>query len=466
MAEPAPPPIRPTLLAGWGRTAPTAARLITPPSAAGVSSALQRANGRGIIARGLGRSYGDAAQNSGGVVMSALGLDRILDVDVAGARVRVEAGVSLDRLMQVLLPLGLFPMVTPGTRQVTVGGAIAADIHGKNHHVDGSFCSQVERIVLETPALGRMVASPETDDDVFWATAGGMGLTGVVLEATLRMIPVETSMMRVDSERVPDLETLMARMVESDAGYRYSVAWIDCLARGAALGRSVLTRGDHARRDDLPPADRSPERALAFHPREWLTAPPWAPSGMLNRVTVAAFNEVWYRKAPRHAEGRIESIGAFFHPLDGMSRWNRLYGRRGFVQYQLAVPDGAETALRAAVEALSQAGCASFLAVLKRFGDANRAPLSFPMRGWTLAVDIPAASDGLSRLLDRLDDLVVSAGGRVYLAKDARLRPELLPLMYPELPRWQTLRQRLDPHGCLQSDLARRLWSLLEAGSG
>jgi decaprenylphospho-beta-D-ribofuranose 2-oxidase len=410
--------------------------------------------GRTVVARGLARSYGDAAQCAGGVVIDTTALDGVLEADLEAGWVRVGAGASLDGLMRSLVPRGWFVPVTPGTRFVTVGGAIAADIHGKNHHRDGSFCSYVTRLSLATPT-GRRELSPDTDPDLFWATAGGMGLTGVVVEATVRLIPIETSRMLVDTERADDLDDCMARMTARDDDYRYSVAWIDCLARGRSMGRAVLTRAVHARRDDL--SARGQRDPLRFDPAVRVQIPVTPPSGLLNPVTVAAFNEVVFRTAPRRRLAHPEPLATYFHPLDGVGGWNRLYGPRGFLQYQFVVPFGAEEALRDVMARLSARRVASFLAVLKRFGPGDAGHLSFPAEGWTLALDLPIGAAGLGDLLDGLDDTVAAAGGRVYLAKDSRLRPDVLETMYPRLGEWRAVCAGVDPGGTLGSDLGRRL---------
>jgi decaprenylphospho-beta-D-ribofuranose 2-oxidase len=319
----------------------------------------------------------------------------------------------------VIVPAGFFLPVTPGTRNVTVGGAIAADVLGKNHHVDGSFVSHVRQLRLIDGQGALLTLSPEDPDpagrQAFWASVGGMGLTGVIVEATFALIPISSSLISVDTDRYRDLDGLMAAMVAADARYRYSVAWVDSLD---PRGRGVLSCGDHAPAEQLAGVQR--QDPLAYDPRALAGAPAFLPGGLLNTWTVRAFNETWYRKAPLHCKDEFQAIAPYFHPLDGVKDWNRIYGPAGFLQYQFAVPDQASHLVARTLETLRKVGGPSFLTVLKRFGPSNPAPLSFPSAGWTLAADVPAAIDGLLSALNGLDDEVAAAGGRTYLAKDSR----------------------------------------------
>jgi decaprenylphospho-beta-D-ribofuranose 2-oxidase len=444
------------LLSGWGGTPRSAADVYPIATLAELRDSLTSATvaGHGAIARGLGRSYGDAAQLAGGSVLDMTGMSGLKALDLVAGTVTAAAGMSLDTLMAIVLPHGFFVPVTPGTRFVTLGGAIASDIHGKNHHADGSLQRHLVSFVMQTPAEGEVTVTPESDPDLFAATAGGMGLTGIITEATIRLVPVETSLMEVDTERTPNLDAVLERLTASDRRYRYSVAWVDCLATGRSLGRSILMQANHATADHLRPAQRA--RPLEFVSRPLGTVPAWVPSGLVRTSTMRAFNEFWFRRAPRAARGVIEGIAPYFHPLDRIQKWNRGYGPRGFVQYQLAVPHGAEDTLRTIVEMLARRGCPSFVPVLKRFG-AGCGMLSFPIAGWTLTFDLPVGVPELDVLLDSFDRLVADAGGRVYLAKDARMKPGVLREMYPDLERWRAVRARVDPKGVLASDLSRRL---------
>ena len=445
-------------LTGWGRTAPTIAQVATVAVPDDVVRSVTTAPERGLVARGLGRSYGDAAQNAGGLVLDMTRLDRIHSVDAASGIVDVDAGVSLDSLMRALLPLRLWVPVLPGTSQVTVGGAVAADVHGKNHHVAGSLGNHVRSLDLVTADGSVRTLSPETPatQALFWATIGGMGLTGVVLRVRLALQPVESSYFVVDTERAGHLEELMERLVEGDQHYPYSVAWFDALTTGDRLGRAVLTRGRSATLADLTElAPRAGHAPLELRRPGRGTVPRGLPPGLLNRLTARAFNELWFRKAPA-ARRDVQDVTQFFHPLDVVQDWNRLYGPHGRCQYQFVVPDGAEQLFRRCVREIAESGHVSALNVLKRFGPGNQAPLSFPTAGWTLAVDLPVTS-GLDRLLRRLDAMVLEAGGRVYLAKDSRLSAATLAAMYPRLDDFRQVRADVDPTGRFASDLSRRL---------
>jgi len=442
------------MLFGWGRTAPSRASVLAPEDPSGVSRALSLVgSARGVIARGLGRSYGDAAQCAGGLVIDTRHLDTIGGIDPETGDVEVGAGVSLDRLLRVGLPQGWFIPVSPGTRQVSIGGAIAADVHGKNHHADGSFGAHVSALTLSTPS-GAFEVSPDADPDLFWSTAGGMGLTGVVTRARVRMRRVETSWMRVDTERHGDIDSLMSALERVDAEHRYSVAWIDCSARGRRLGRGLLDAGNHATVSEL--TGRRARRRLDPPPERTLRVPFPAPPLAINPVTVAAFNEAWYLKSPSR-RAQIRHLSGFFHPLDALGNWNVVFGRRGFVQYQFVVGDEHRDVVVHSIEHLQRARCPVTLAVLKRFGPGDPGPLSFPIPGWTLALDLPVGPPGLRPALQALDRTVANVGGRVYLAKDARLDPELFRTMYPRLDEFEAVCRRVDPRGALGSDLSRRL---------
>jgi decaprenylphospho-beta-D-ribofuranose 2-oxidase len=445
----------PQTLAGWGRTTPVTARVVRPASVEQLRELLAQAPPHSLIPRGLGRSYGDAAQLRDAAVMELMAFDHIR-LDTSRGMVTAGAGVSFDQLLRVIVPAGFFLPVTPGTRNVTVGGAIAADVHGKNHHVDGSFGHHVRSLQLVDgtgqPRLLRpgSEGSPE-ERAMAWATIGGMGLTGVIVEATFSLIPITSSLLRVDTTRFRQLDDLMAAMVEADSRWRYSVAWVDSLDAG---GRGVLTCGDHARADQLDPARGTDP--LAYDPKALASAPPFLPGGLLNKLTVRAFNEAWYRKAPKQRQGECQSVAPFFHPLDGVQDWNRIYGPAGFLQYQFAVPDGAAHLVPRTLEALRKVGAPSFLTVLKRFGPSNPGPLSFPIPGWTLAADVSAAVPGLLETLNQLDEEVAAAGGRLYLAKDSRQSAAMVRRTYPRLEEWREIRAQMDPRGVFASDLAWR----------
>lgn len=446
---------RPTLLHGWGRTPATSASVLSIHGAdneAVLAQYLAETPDATLTPRGLARSYGDAALGAGGLVTSHLDWRAKFDFDAVKGVLDVSSGFSLEEVMTRLLPSGYFVPVTPGTRQITIGGAFAADVHGKNHHVDGSFGEHVSSVRM----VGRDgVHEYGSESPEFCATLGGMGLTGFISSLRLNVMPVESSFVTVETEAPTNIEDTLSRLEENDPKHRYSVAWIDCTRSGGSLGRSVITWGDHTPRSDLP--GRSSADPLAFHPATRARFPFATPSWTLNPLTVRAFNQMWWTKGRRAAGNSIEPIGTFFHPLDVIADWNLAYGTKGFLQYQIVVPFKEEATMIAIVELLSSSGFPSFLAVLKRFGEASDGLLSFPRPGWTLALDIPAHRSGLSDLLDRCDALVVGVGGRTYLAKDSRTSPAHIPAMYPKFEEFKKVASSMDPTGIFTSDLSRRL---------
>ena len=440
------------LLTGWGRTSATSANV---KSVGADGLATIELGSRGAITRGLGRAYGDPAQNGGGTVIRLKPSANPVWIDTVSGTATVDAGVSFDDLLRRIVPHGFFVPVTPGTRFITVGGAIASDVHGKGHHRDLTFGHHVRSLDIVLADGSERTIGPDTEADLFWATVGGMGLTGVITRATFNLLRIETNRCLVETQRLPDLDALIAAMSDGDAEHRYSVAWVDLATKGATVGRSILERGDHATLEDL--AERSPKalcNPLGFAPGSLASVPP-VPN-VMNRLAVRTFNELWFRKAPKQHIG-TPTLTGFFHPLDGIGDWNRFYGANGFLQYQFVVPFDAVDTLRDIVERVVANGNASVISVLKRFGAQSGGLLSFPKPGWTLTFDVAAGVPGLGSFLAELDQLVVDAGGRHYLAKDAHTTPDIIRAGYTRLDDWKAIRRSVDPHGRWASDQARRL---------
>lgn len=441
-------------LSGWGRYPRVApAQLSRPRSDAAVTRALTDAP---LIARGNGRSYGDAAL-SPAHVLDMTARNRLISFDEGTGIVVAEAGVLLADIIDAFLPRGFFPAVTPGTRLITLGGALASDVHGKNHLRDGSFARHVPWFDLATADGEILRCSPTENAQLYRLTPGAMGLTGVILRLALRLRPVETAWIAQDMRPARDLTEAMAIFEEAaadPAGPGHAVAWFDCLARGAALGRSLVILGDHATRDQLTPRQRL--RPFDTPPKRRLSVPFDLPAMALNKLTLRAFNAAYYRAGRAKAGPSLVDWASYFYPLDAIANWNRIYGRPGFAQYQCVIPlANARAGLTALLDAIAEAGQGSFLAVLKRLGPDTTAQ-SFPMEGYTLALDFPVTPEALS-LLDRLDAITLDHGGRFYLAKDSRLAPETLHRADPRLAALARTRQQEGWHLHFASALSTRL---------
>jgi decaprenylphospho-beta-D-ribofuranose 2-oxidase len=435
------------LLTGWGRTSASRARVVGPLPAERLRALVAARPQGGVLARGAGRSYGDAAQNAGGVVLDPVTTPRI-DLDLDVATVRVSASTTFTELLTRIVPEGLLLPVLPGTSHLTVGGAVAADVHGKNQRSDGSLGQWIEEIeILDGTGEVRRL-TPDGDPDGFRATVGGMGLTGVILGATIRLQRIRSAQMLISTRRLADLDSLLTAMDESRD--RYCVAWLDTTATGRSLGRGVLAVGDHLADPD-PAAEPG---GLAYRPARAHRAPR-LPVCPFTAWSAREFNGLHFRAAQE--DSGVTDLATFFHRLDTLGGWNRTLGPRGFVQYQCVVPEGEHGVIAEILEAAHQHRCAPFLGMLKRFGPGTGGYLSFPMAGWSVAIDMPAGNRRLGPMLDDLDLRVATAGGRVYLAGDSRLRGTTCAAMYPGLAQWRTAASRLDPAGVFRSDLGQRL---------
>lgn len=437
-------------LAGWGANLRANCLLAEPSALTEVAPTIDRS---GTVARGLGRSYGDCAINAQKQVIGTTRLGRFLEFDETIGRLVCEAGASLESVIETFAPLGWFPMITPGTKFVTVGGCIANDIHGKAHHVQGSFSNCVESMTILLADGEVVTASREENPDLFWATFGGMGLLGFILTATIHLRRVETTYFTEKSIQVNNLEEMLTALDENDHLFPYSVATLDVMASGANMGRGVLTVGDHARLSDLPPKLASAPLKVSGPPK--ITIPFDLPEFTLNPLSIRVVNAVIQRiQAAAPPLGHYET---FFYPLDKIAKWNRGYGRRGFTQYQFVIPfENGLAQMRKILTAILSSGELPFLNVLKRMGKESGGILSFPREGYTFAIDFPVRKT-TPDLLRRLDRMVIEAGGRIYLGKDSYTDAATFRTMYPEVDGWLATKAKYDPNNVFTSNLGRRV---------
>lgn len=440
-------------LAGWGGYPRSRSRVACPEK---IYELAPPQDEESIIARGLGRSYGDAAMNAGGLVMLTKEMARVISFDEETGALTTQAGATLHEVLREFVPHGWFPSVTPGTKFVTLAGCVAADVHGKNHHRDGTFGAHVKELKLMLADGKLCCLSTETDADLFWATIGGMGLTGLITEVEFQLRPIESAYMIVEHHAARDLEESLHQLESEAWDDDYTVAWIDVMARKKNLGRSILMRGHHAKISELPSRIQRP---LDTKQRAALSVPFDFPAWALNSLTASAFNSFYYFwQTRKQGAPFIAHYDSFFYPLDALGHWNRLYGRRGFVQYQCVLPtQSAWRGVKILLKEIAASRRPCFLAVLKRFGPEGRGLLSFPFEGYTLALDLPLGDSSLFEFLNRLDEIVLEHGGRVYLAKDARMSAAAFKKMYARFPEWLSIKKRVDPLNRFQSDLSRRL---------
>jgi len=429
-----------TTISGWGNYPKHEAQLLTPSSCVSIQAEIRQE--KTLIARGMGRSYGDSSNAP--IVLQTTYCDHFIELDYKTGQLTAEAGITLREILKVIVPRGWFLPVTPGTSYVTLGGAIASDVHGKNHHIAGTFGRHVKSmsIVLGTGEVVK--ASPVDNEDLFRATCGGMGLTGVIISATIQLIPIRSSLIKQKTIKANCIKAAYEAFEENSSS-TYSVAWIDCLAKGKSLGRSVLTFGEHAESGGLELGMRDP-----------ISVPFYTPSALLNSVAMKTFNGAYWNKE-KHNKTQMVPLMPYFYPLDAIGSWNKLYGKSGFLQYQFVIPkaDGV-TNMRILLAEIAKNGERSFLAVLKQFGKANDNFLSFPTEGYTLALDFKLTSSTI-KTLHRLDDLVVGMGGRVYLTKDAVMQEATFKSTYPKWEAFESVREKYGAIGKFSSAQSKRL---------
>lgn len=432
-------------LSGWGRALTAQVRAWRPERTPAVETVLGAEREDGVIVYAGGRSYGDAPLNGGGDVILTERLDRIVSADWKTGAVVCEPGVAIGDLMRAALPHGYAVPVSPGTGFATIGGGIANDVHGKNHDRHGGFGDHIDWFDLMLPDGEVRRVTPDGEPELFAATVGGVGLTGVILACGMKLRRVKSNAVLMKETPARDLDAFLAMQDEARDKHTYVVGWIDATAKGRSLGRGILETAD-----DSQGATDAP-----MGPRKRM--PVEMPGFAMNRMSVGLFNALYYHRVPRRGRERHAPLTQFLYPLDAIEDWNRLYGKRGFYQFQCVLPDAeSPVGLRKLMEEISQSGAGSFLAVLKTLGGEGKGYLSFPMRGYTLALDFPA-KPGVDELLERLERITLDHGGRIYLAKDAAMKAESFAAMYPKLDEFRAVLDRIDPNRVMDSDMARRL---------
>jgi decaprenylphospho-beta-D-ribofuranose 2-oxidase len=404
-----------------------------------------------FIPRGNGRCYGDASLASN--TICTIKYDKILSFDIKSGIFECESGITLDQVLDVIVPKGWFLPVTPGTKFITIGGAVASDVHGKNHHVDGCFSHHIISMDVMLASGEMLTCGPEQNVDLFEATCGGMGLTGVITRVKFSLKKIETSYIKQKQVKAKNLEHIL-QLFEEYKDYTYSVAWIDCLKKGKGFGRSILILGEHAKVSELSPKQQ--QQPLALPRKKQINFPFNLPTWVLNTFTVKLFNFLYYGKNFKKEINNVVSYEPFFYPLDAILHWNRGYGKKGFIQYQFVLPLEAKQGLIDILKKLSDRGIGSFLAVLKIFGKQDSL-IGFPMEGYTLALDIPVRK-GLFEFLDELDEIVLKYGGRLYMSKDARMKPGVLQAGYQHLPKFIEVVKRYNPQSKINSIQSQRLF--------
>ncbi len=438
-------------IAGWGNYPRINSRIYHPRTEMDIRSAISQGK---LIPRGMGRSYGDQAIGGENLTLDCTALNHFLDFDANTGILTCEAGVSQESIIKTFAPRGWFPMITPGTKYITIGGSIANDIHGKAHHVDGSFANCVEEftILLADGTVRR--ASREENSDLFWANFGGLGLLGVILTAKIRLRRIETTYFKQKAIKVNHLDDLLDAIDTYDQAYNYSVAWVDSLAKGKNLGKGVLTLGNQATLEDLPAKLR--KNPLKVSPPSKLSLPVYLPDFALNTASVFLLNRML--NLVQSNAGEFAHYEKFFYPLDAILNWNRGYGKKGFIQYQFVIPfENGRQNIRTILEKIAGSGCSPFLNVLKKFGKGQENTLlSFPFEGYTFAIDFPVTSK-LPEFVAELDQMVMAFSGRLYLGKDAMLDKETFRAMYPQYKEWMAVKAKYDPENKFSSRISRRL---------